>query len=127
MIHGKRFLLIVEDTPSISHAYSTLFHLVGIHCQVVSSLMETRLVLNDRELSSQIDAILLDLMLSDGSGETLIEEFSMLPQHPRIVINSARVIQEDRAALMRAGVSAILVKPSEFNDLCLAAFPDFLP
>ena len=65
-----------------------------------------------------LDVVLLDIRLPDGSGLDLARELSAMDgRRPRIVILSASVMPEERATAMAAGCDAFLPKPYRPSDL----------
>lgn len=63
--------------------------------------------------TEEFDIVLLDVQLPDGSGLTLAAELAEVPQEkrPAIVILTAGVLPEQRAAALAAGCSTFLEKP----------------
>jgi two-component system, OmpR family, KDP operon response regulator KdpE len=66
-----------------------------------------------------VDLVLLDVQLPDGSGLTLATEIGAAPpeQRPAIVVLTAGVLPEQRAAAHAAGCDTILAKPYTAADL----------
>jgi response regulator of citrate/malate metabolism len=67
---------------------------------------------------SEVDAILLDLNLPDGSGLDLAREVLQQPgKPPQVIVLSADAMPDSIQAAHRAGVVDYLVKPLDFDAL----------
>jgi two-component system KDP operon response regulator KdpE len=117
---GRSRILLVEDETInrdlVRAALSRARHpvLAGAELIEVDSIAAARARLAELE----IDLVLLDVQLSDGSGLTLAREIVQLG-HPRpaIVALSAGVLPEQRAAADEAGCDAFLAKPVSMTTL----------
>ena len=109
----KPHILHVEDDADILQVVSTL---VGDTADItsVSSLREARSLL----LSQSFNLVILDLMLPDGNGETLLPLLRnlTLPATPVIVFSA----KEESRSLVQ-GVAAVLVKSRTSNEDLMAA------
>jgi len=77
------------------------------------SLAEARSSLAERE----IDLVLLDVRLPDGSGLDLARELAARASRPRVVVLSASVLPTERQAALDAGCDAFLGKPFPVEEL----------
>jgi two-component system KDP operon response regulator KdpE len=82
--------------------------------------------------SGEFDIVLLDVQLPDGTGLTLAAELAERPeeQRPAIVILTAGVLPEQRAAALAAGCSTFLEKPyspSKLIEVLRSQLPDRVP
>lgn len=122
-------VLIVDDDPGTIIALRSLFH-HGANWGALeaSNLAEARAMLPERP-----DAVLLDLMLPDGSGEDLIEEIRDRLPACRIIVVTAipegmpRIL---RIAEQRAKPDCIIHKPYDIDELIATVqgdCPDPLP
>jgi two-component system KDP operon response regulator KdpE len=79
--------------------------------------------------TDRFDVVLLDVQLPDGTGLTLAAELATVPEdeRPAIVILTAGVLPEQRAAALAAGCSTFLEKPyspSKLIEVLRAQLPD---
>jgi len=122
----KRRVLIVEDDPGTSHLLAQIVKRTGY----IASLARTGTEGLSRLRKEGADLLLLDLMMRDMDGWTLLEtiradeQFSTLP----VVIISARHPQEDpQRTEEHAGMfDDYLVKPFEVDEL-VAKLREILP
>jgi two-component system KDP operon response regulator KdpE len=73
------------------------------------NLTQARAVLAHEE----VDAVLLDVQLPDGSGLSLLDDFAGRPgaRRPAVIAVTGGVLPEQQAAAYAAGCDAILQKP----------------
>ena len=79
------WLLLVEDERDIREALQTLLALEGYHVQAVADLDAARAALR----GSSPRWLVLDLMLGNESGESLLEELAQRDDAPPTVLVSA--------------------------------------
>lgn len=106
----KPKILHVEDEADV---HRIVQHMVEEHCDLLWSrnLDESRKLLE----SEDIDLVLLDIGLPDGSGLDLIEDIEKHVMPPRIVIFSANEVPEE----VLDKVETVLVKSRTSNDRLL--------
>ncbi len=115
----SRILLVEDETINrdlIRAALSRARHpaLADVELVEVDSIAGARARLAELE----IDLVLLDVQLSDGSGLILAREIVQLGQpRPAIVALSAGVLPEQRAAADEAGCDSFLAKPVSMTTL----------
>jgi two-component system KDP operon response regulator KdpE len=71
------------------------------------TLAEARAILGDHD----VDLVLLDVRLPDGSGLDLVREIKATDPDLGVVVMSASVLPEEREEAMRAGCDAFIPKP----------------
>jgi len=77
--------------------------------------------------SSDVDVVLLDIQLPDGSGLELMDELMVRDRHrPAVIAVTGGVLPEQRAAAMAAGCDAIVDKPFVAGDL-VSVLAGYLP
>lgn len=111
-------LLIVEDDPFMCGLYRRLFSISpDFSFELARTLGEARRLLE----ASSPDAVLLDWMLPDGDGLTLIREIRGSSKHRDLLIFmvTGRTDPDDCVKALRAGADDFLVKPPRV-DLLLA-------
>lgn len=108
-------LLCVEDNPLNQLLIESLFvDSPQVSLSMAASLAQAREAL----AGSEVDAILLDLNLPDGSGLDLAREVLQQPgKPPQVIVLSADAMPDSIQAAHRAGVVDYLVKPLDFDAL----------
>ncbi|MEG1615752.1 MAG: response regulator transcription factor [Bacteroidales bacterium] len=106
-------ILIVEDEPALREI-------------IEASLLKERYVVETaatfNEAVSKIsgydyDCILLDIMLPDGNGLTLLEELKKMNKRENVIIISAKDSLEDKLAGLELGADDYLPKPFHVAEL----------
>ena len=109
-------LLLIEDDPDSADAMGLLLRTRGVEVDWVASGQDAvEFFRNGR--ARTVDMILLDLMLPDTDGATLVAQLSQIAPLPPIVIHSAS--SDARIARIGAQVHAIAVlrKPIDWERL----------
>ena len=93
-----------------------------------AELLEARTLGQARSILSEddIDIVLLDVRLPDGSGLDLLREIKSSHPGLGVVVMSASVLPEEREEAMQAGSDAFVAKPYVPGDL-LATLARVLP
>ena len=113
--------MVVEDDEVTRTAYCRLFVLKGADVICASSVGQAMAEVR----RGPIDAVLLDLWLGDGSGETFLIESRAAGFRGRIVVHSGACHDRlDADRLLAMGADAVLPKPSAFADIWSAMIPD---
>ena len=111
----KRRILIVEDETDLSEVIAYDLKSNGYEVACSTTCAGARQFLEQ----SAADCVVLDLMLPDGSGISLLKwirthhGYAHLP----VVIASARVAELDRSEAFKMGADAYLTKPVRLSDL----------
>jgi DNA-binding response OmpR family regulator len=109
-----RRLLLVEDEPSTAVAMAYLLRRNGFDVVLVGSVHDALSALGQ---PAAFDHIVLDLMLPDGDGASVLAHLRAGGLHVPVTVTSA-VSDPDRLARVRAlGARNVLRKPLEFADL----------
>jgi two-component system, OmpR family, response regulator len=109
----KRRILLVEDDTDSGEALSLLLRSQGYAVAWAASGREA-LRSARSDAAGLPDLILLDLMLPDMDGATVIERLAESGPVPPVVIHSASTLAEAQAAGKRIGAAAVLRKPAEW-------------
>lgn len=117
-------ILLVEDNElnrALVRAIMTRASDPGLrnaHLLEAHNLTQARAVLSHE----QVDAILLDIQLPDGSGLALLDDLAGRDDMPRpaVIAVTGGVLPEQRAAAMAAGCDAIVEKPFVAAELMRA-------
>lgn len=106
-------VLVVEDEASVRELVALHLSRAGFRTRAVATAAE-----GWRELSA-IDAVVLDRMLPDESGDRLLRRVRADPsrRHLPILMLTARASEADRVAGLEAGADDYLVKPFSAAEL----------
>lgn len=99
-------VLVVEDTPDIAEVVRRALVADGMQVHLASTLAEARRRLSKGEL----DVVVLDVELPDGSGLDLLRDPRFGTVAP-VVVLSSRQTEDDRLAGLGAGAEDYVVKP----------------
>lgn len=109
-------ILLVEDNPHIMKINCTSLMMEGYHILKAETALECMQVLSEND----VDLIILDVMLPDGSGVSLCTQIKQEFEIP-ILFLSALGENEDIIAALRAGGDDYLTKPYDINVLIARA------
>jgi two-component system OmpR family response regulator len=106
-------VLVVEDDPAIAVQIVTGMQRLGHHTSVAPTGHDAlRAAQND-----QFDAVVLDRMLPDITGDEVLHHLIDRPSRPPILMLSALGSVSDRIDGLRAGADDYLAKPFEIEEL----------
>jgi len=106
-------VLIVEDDPILSDGLRAGLGLAGWTIDAVASCAYARAALQ----TSKFDAVVLDLMLPDGSGLDLLQELRAAGDVTPIVLLTALDRVVDRVKGLDTGADDYLGKPFDLDEL----------
>lgn len=106
-------VLIVEDDPILSDGLRAGMGLAGLTIDPVASCADARAAL----ATSKFDAIVLDLMLPDGSGLDLLREIRAAGDLTPIVLLTALDRVADRVKGLDTGADDYVGKPFDLDEL----------
>jgi CheY-like chemotaxis protein len=107
-----RTLLIVEDHEGTRRSMTRLLRRWGWDVMEAGSLADCLRLANKR-----VDCALVDLILPDGDGESIVRALRSVDAETRIVVCTA-VVDRERLRKARAlGASVVLEKPIDSRDL----------
>jgi two-component system response regulator QseB len=106
-------ILAVEDDPILLDGLRAGLKLAGFACDPVGTCADARLALRGNDY----DAIILDLMLPDGSGLDLLAELRRGGCTSPILLLTALDQVTDRIAGLDAGADDYLGKPFDLDEL----------
>jgi DNA-binding response OmpR family regulator len=106
-------LLIVEDSEKLRRS---LRHGLNRHGYTVDAVDNGRDGL-DYARHETYDVVILDLMLPEMDGFTVLEHLRQKPDSPHVLILSARDQVIDRVRGLKIGADDYLVKPFDFREL----------
>jgi two-component system, repressor protein LuxO len=100
-------LLLIEDTPSLQMVYRSVLQTAGHSVRAASTAAEGMRLFQE----SGAVTVLLDLMLPDRDGLTLMRDMLALRPEARIIVITANASINRAVEAMRAGAHDFLVKP----------------
>lgn len=106
-------LLIVEDDDLLRDGLSVGLRLAGFSPDAVTSLSDARSALH----SGEFEAVVLDLMLPDGSGLDFLQELRAAGDTRPVLVLTARDQTGERVYGLDAGADDFLGKPFELPEL----------
>ena len=115
MMQGLR-LLLVEDDPDSGDAMSALLRREGVQVDWAAS-GQAAIQSYREDQGHPFDVIMLDLMLPDMDGATLIARLAAIAPLPPIVIHTAAAAATARDAGLSVRAAAILRKPTDWGRM----------
>tara|TARA_R110002095_G_scaffold97122_2_gene85081 strand:- start:96713 stop:97414 length:702 start_codon:yes stop_codon:yes gene_type:complete len=109
---GMSRILVVEDQANLLRSIMRALSESGFKPEAAETLSRATSL-----MSSNIDLIVLDLMLPDGSGLECLREFRAAGNKTPVLILTARDSIEDRVAGLDIGADDYLVKPFALDEL----------
>ena len=109
----RHMLLIVEDHDATRRTLARLMSLRGWEVQVASTLAE-----GIDLLDNEPEWLILDLMLPDGEGESVLRRIKEAKLTTRVAVTTAEGDEGRLEAVRRLGPEAVLCKPISFEELC---------
>lgn len=114
-LKGKKVLLVDDDVRNV-FAISSILETSGMEVIFAENGLESLELLQDR---TDIDLVLMDIMMPEMDGYEAIERIRKMPDHKNlpIIAVTAKAMKEDREKCLNVGASDYLVKPVEPNQL----------
>ncbi|MBS1782744.1 MAG: response regulator transcription factor [Bacteroidetes bacterium] len=106
-------VLIVEDEPGLANTIAAYLAEDKYHCEITSTISDAR----NRIECFTYDCILLDLMLPDGNGLTLLGELKEDARLDGVIVISAKGELEDKIKGLKLGADDYLSKPFHLPEL----------
>jgi CheY-like chemotaxis protein len=112
---GSPSVLVVDDEPQVAWVLRFSLEHEGFHTYTASNGLEA---LEEVE-KHHPTVMLLDLMMPEMDGWTVIEKIRKLPSdhRPRVVVVSALAGPEEKAKATELGVDAFVPKPFDVEEL----------
>lgn len=105
-------ILVVEDQPNLLRSITRALEESGFHAAPAETLAQASQI-----LITQVDLVVLDLMLPDGSGLDWLSQLRSMNSQVPVLILTARDSIEDRVAGLDTGANDYLVKPFAIEEL----------
>jgi len=110
----KSRILIVEDSPLVTDAFSVLFTEAGYEVDIAGTVAEAV----ERGSEKPVDVMLLDLSLPDGDGLEILDALRSRAALPRATIAmTGHSDAKSRRSCLEAGCADVLVKPVPISEL----------
>jgi DNA-binding response OmpR family regulator len=110
----KTRILIVEDSPLVTDAFSVLFTEAGYDVDVAGTVADAV----RRGTDKPVDVMLLDLSLPDGDGLEIMEALRERACLPRATLAmTGHSDAKSRRSCLEAGCADVLVKPVPIREL----------
>lgn len=106
-------LLVIEDERDLRNAIAAFFEKMGELVLTAKSKLEAE----DRLISHQFDAIILDITLPDGSGIDILPVISKTQENSGVLILSAKNSLDDKIKGLDLGADDYLTKPFHLAEL----------
>ena len=111
---ARRRILIVEDSPLVTDAFSVLFTEAGYDVAVAGTVADAIARAGDKP----VDVMLLDLTLPDGDGVEVMEALRQQARLPRATLAmTGHSDTASRRSCIEAGCADVLVKPVPIREL----------
>lgn len=112
-LHDRMRILIVEDDPTLRDGLTVGLRLAGFSPDAVSTCADADAALR----ASDYEAVVLDIMLPDGSGVDLLAQRRRERDATPIMLLTARDQVGDRIAGLDAGADDYMGKPFDLDEL----------
>jgi DNA-binding response OmpR family regulator len=106
-------LLVVEDDRNLREALAETLSDEGYEVSTAPTLVEARAALK----RAAIDVLVLDLMLPDGDGSSLCAEVKRSGAATRVLMLTARTLEDDVVKGFDAGADDYVAKPYRLKEL----------
>ncbi len=106
-------ILIIEDEPSLREVMQTFLERERYVVETAENYRRAVEKIGDYDY----DCILLDIMLPDGDGLSVLRKLKELHKHENVIIISARDSIEDKVAGLELGADDYLSKPFHLAEL----------
>jgi two-component system OmpR family response regulator len=112
---GEKHILVVEDERHLAMGIQFNLENEGYRVTTAASGVEALRILDEQE--SEVDLIILDIMLPGMSGYAVCEALRQRGSDVPILILSARTLAEDRTRGFDVGANQYLTKPFDLDEL----------
>ncbi|MDR4954076.1 response regulator transcription factor [Chryseobacterium sp. ES2] len=106
-------ILIIEDEAALAQSISEYLSGENYLCETASTFGEAM----DKIETFDYDCILLDIMLPDGNGLTILEELKKQQKQDGVIIISAKNALDDKIEGLKLGADDYLTKPFHLSEL----------
>jgi DNA-binding response OmpR family regulator len=106
-------ILIIEDEAALAQSISEYLSGENYLCETASTFGEAMSKIE----TFDYDCILLDIMLPDGNGLTILEELKKQQKQDGVIIISAKNALDDKIEGLKLGADDYLTKPFHLSEL----------
>ncbi|KFF11120.1 response regulator transcription factor [Chryseobacterium soli] len=106
-------ILIIEDETELAKSISEYLSGENYLCEFAATFKEAM----DKIETYAYDCILLDIMLPDGNGLTILEELKKQNKQDGVIIISAKNALDDKISGLQLGADDYLTKPFHLSEL----------
>ena len=106
-------ILIIEDETELAKSISEYLSGENYLCEFAPTFREAM----DKIETHEYDCILLDIMLPDGNGLTILEELKKQNKQDGVIIISAKNALDDKISGLQLGADDYLTKPFHLSEL----------
>ena len=106
-------VLLIEDDQNLQDVISRSLRAELYVVETASTYADARM----KVFVYEYDCILLDIMLPDGNGLTLLQEMAKRGLRPHVIILSAKDSVDDKVAGLELGADDYLPKPFHLAEL----------
>jgi DNA-binding response OmpR family regulator len=107
-------ILVVEDNVLVTDAFRVLFEAAGYDVDVAATVAEAI----DSGSAGDVDLMVLDLTLPDGSGLDVLEELRTRHRLPKATLAmTGHDDPETRQICLEAGCAEVLIKPLPIGEI----------
>lgn len=106
-------ILIIEDETELAKSISEYLSGENYLCEFAATFKEAM----DKIETYEYDCILLDIMLPDGNGLTILEELKKQNKQDGVIIISAKNALDDKINGLQLGADDYLTKPFHLSEL----------
>ncbi|ANF52658.1 DNA-binding response regulator [Chryseobacterium glaciei] len=106
-------ILIIEDETELAKSIAEYLSEENYLCEFATTFQDAM----DKIQTFQYDCILLDIMLPDGNGLTILEELKKQNKQDGVIIVSAKNALDDKISGLQMGADDYLTKPFHLSEL----------
>ena len=111
--HAGGSVLVVDDEPQVAWVLRLTLEHEGYRTHTASNGIEALEELHKYHPTLMV----LDLMMPEMDGWSVLKEMTKMPQRPRVVIVSALTGPDDKAKATALGADAFVPKPFDVEEL----------
>jgi len=106
---GEGTVLVVDDEPEIREVVKTMLKGLGYHCLVAEN--SSQCVSVYRENASDIDLVLLDVVMPDAGGDIAYQAMKKINPDVRVILCSGYSLEGRAEKMIEAGCNGFIQKP----------------
>ncbi len=115
LIDGAPHVLVVDDDSSVGRMVAEMLETIGCRATVCTDGEEA--VGFYRRMGDEIDAVLLDLVMPNMTGEAVFRALKEIDPQLRVLVSSGYSVDGGAQELLASGASGFIQKPYKIADL----------